>query len=353
MPHPKRHHYLPEFYLKGFLRENLLWVFDREFQQYRQQPPRNTTVIGHYYTTTTETGEPDTSVEAHLADSESEAAPIIGKLDEGKMISPEERVALAYFLALLLSRTPKHAREIEEIGDRFHKVLAKDMFPTVESVAALLKNTGDDASFTPESFFEFVHKEQFQMKAPREFTLNTMLEQSARFYREIAMMNWFVLHADGHTSFITTDSPLGYVIDNEQRRSWEPVLGFASEKVTKLIPLTSQTVLVIGGPGVAFGHFRADRNQVREINLAVAIECERFLIARDEALIRSIVPASKVDRGNPGTRMKVENIPHPIDPLRSYLVSRRVHADEADIPFPIEVLTKASKAARGSGSARP
>jgi hypothetical protein len=50
--------------------------------------------------------------------------------------------------------------------------------------------------------------------------------------------------------------------------------------------------------------------------------------------------------------MKVENIPHPADPLRSYLVSRRVHADEPDTPFPIEVLTKMSKVTPGSGSAR-
>lgn len=353
MSTPKRHHYLPEFYLKGFVRDDLLWLFDRKSQQYRRQSPKNTTVIGQYYTITTETGEPDFSIEAHLSDSESEAAPIIGKLNAGEMISPDERVALAYFLALLLSRTPKHAREIDEIGDRVHKVFAKDMFPTVESVAASLKNKGGNVSFTPESFFDFVHKEQFQVKAPREFTLNTMLAQSARFYREIAMMNWFVLHADGHASFITTDSPLGYVVDDEHRRSREPVLGFASEKVTKLIPLTSQTALVIGGPGVALGHFSADRNQVREINIAVAIECERFVVARDEALIRSIIPASKVDRGNPGTRMKVESVPHPTDPLRSYLITRRVHADDPDTPFPIEILGKGNKTVSSSGSAPP
>lgn len=274
MPSPKRHHYLPEFYLKGFVRDDLLWLFDRKSQQYRQQAPKNTTVIGQYYTTTTESGEPDTSIEAHLSDSESEAAPIIGKLDAGKIISPEERVALAYFLALLLSRNPKHDREVEEIGDKVHKVIAKEMFPTVESVAAFLKNKGDNVSFSPESFFEFVHKEQFEVKTPREFTLNTMLSQSARFYREIAMMNWFVFHADGHASFITTDSPLGYVIEDEHRRSREPVLGFASEKVTKLIPLTSSNSIIdrwpwrrprslLGGPKPSQRNQLSRRDRVR------------------------------------------------------------------------------------------
>lgn len=340
MSSPKRHHYLPEFYLKGFTRDDLLWVFDRNTAEYRRQPPRNTAVIGHYYTTSTESGEKDYSIEKHLSQIEGEAKPTIEKLDAGEKISAEERVGLAYFLALLLSRTPKHAREIEEIGDAVHKSLAKDMIPTVEAAAELLRRSGKDQSVTPESVFRFVHEEQFQMKAPRDFTLNAMLDQSARFYRHIAMMDWVVVHTDGHSSFVTTDSPLGYILDDDQLRSREPVLGFASEKISKLVPLTCRTALLIAGYGARIGHFSVDRNQVREINLAVTVECDRFVIGRDGPLLRSVVPASKVDRGNPGTRMRVENVPHPTDPLRSYLVTRRVRADEPKSPLPLEMVNR-------------
>lgn len=352
MPSPKRHHYLPKFYLNGFARDGLLWVFDRKTAQYRRQPSQDTAVIGHYYTTSTDSGEKDYSIEAHLAKMEGEAKPIIDKLDVGEKISAEERVGFAYFLALLLCRTPKHAREIEEVGDATHKLLAKEMIPTVEAAARLLRKDGKKHSITAESMFEFVHKEKFQMKASRDYTISAMLDQSRRFFKEIALMDWLVAHADGHASFITTDSPLGYVLDDQQRRRREPVLGFASEKITKLVPLTSGTALVIGGPGAGFGHFSVDRNQVREINLAVTIECDRFVIGRDEALLRSIVPASKVDCGSPGSRLRVESIPHPVDPLRSYLVSRRVPADEPDTPFPIEIIkthdTRSSPQSDGS-----
>jgi hypothetical protein len=340
MSAPKRHHYLPEFYLKGFTRDELLWVFDRKTSQYRRQPPYNTAVIGHYYTTLTESGKKDYEIEAHLAQIEGEAKPIIGKLDVGEEISSKERVGMAYFLALLLCRTPKHAREVQEIGDAAHKLLAKEMIPTVEAAAELLRRSGKDSSVTPESMFRFIHEEQFQMKASREYTISTMLDQSQRFYKELALMNWFVAHTDGHASFITTDSPLGYVLDDAQRRSREPVLGFASEKIIKLVPLTCRTVLVVGDYGAGLNHFSIDRNQVREVNLAVATECERFVIGRDEALLRSVVPASKVDCGHPGSRMRVENIPHPTDPRRSYLMTRRVSADEPDSPLPTEVISQ-------------
>lgn len=49
MSKPKRHHFLPEFYLNGFTREGLLCVFDRETGEYRRQAPKNTAVIGHFY----------------------------------------------------------------------------------------------------------------------------------------------------------------------------------------------------------------------------------------------------------------------------------------------------------------
>jgi hypothetical protein len=321
----------------------MLWLYDRKVEAYRKQLPRNTAVIGHYYSTETEDGKKDHSVESYLAKIEGEAKPIIDKLDKGLDISIEERVSLSYFLALLLSRTPKHAREIEEIGDAMHKIVAKEMIPTVEAAAELLRKKGDNGSITPESMFRFVQDGAFQMKASRDFTISTMLDQSARFYKEIALMNWFVFHADGHSSFITTDSPLGYLVKDHLKRSREPVLGFASEKITKLIPLTCQTILAIGKHGTAFNHYNVDRNCVREMNLAVSIECDRFVIGRDETLLRSLVPASKVDRTNPGSRMRVENVAHPTDPLRSFLVSRRVFADEPVTPFPFEIINKKSK----------
>lgn len=37
MPESKRQHYLPEFYLNNFCREGLLWVYDRERNEYRPE----------------------------------------------------------------------------------------------------------------------------------------------------------------------------------------------------------------------------------------------------------------------------------------------------------------------------
>jgi hypothetical protein len=144
-------------------------------------------------------------------------------------------------------------------------------------------------------------------------------------------MDWVVVHATKRSSFITTDSPIGYVVPEEFLRSGEPVIGAGSEKITKLFPLTQTVGLLIGKYGAGLGHLRINRKQVREFNQTVAQEAERFLIGPDEDLVRSIVRKSKIDKTKPATQMKVDNVPHPSDPLRSMLVARRVTSDAPDV----------------------
>jgi hypothetical protein len=334
---PKRHHFLPEFYLNGFARNALLWLYDRQKDEYRCQTPKNTAVIGHYYTFLNEQGEDDYSLENFLSQVEGKAKAVIGKLEARQSISADDRLYLAQFIAFLLSRTPKFERETEQIADSVHKLLAKEMIPTVEAAAQLLRQAGKEDKITPESMFKFVHEERFQVKGSRNNTIQIMLDKAEKVTKDLAFMNWLVVQADERSAFITTDSPLGYIVPEEFQRSGEPVLGLASQKVTKLIPLTQRLALYIGSFGAGFGYAPVcfSRQQVREFNVIVATECERYVIGRDEALVRCVVSRSKVDKSDPGTRIRVENVPHPTDPMRSFLVARRVTATAPDKPLKI------------------
>jgi hypothetical protein len=154
-----------------------------------------------------------------------------------------------------------------------------------------------------------------------------MFELAERFTMGFACMDWLIAHADRRTSFISTDSPLGFFIPERLRGSGKVNLGLLSEDVTKLIPLTQRTALIVGLPGVGFGHCRVDRQQVRSINISVARECERFVLGSEDNLVRAIVQRSKIEGCKTSTRIKIEHIPHPADPSRTYLVSRLVSSD--------------------------
>lgn len=321
----------------------MLWLYDRERKEFRSQSPKNTAVEKDYYAFQNENGEKDFSIEEYFSRTESKAKCTIVKLERREIISPEERLYLAHFIALLMVRTPKFDREANQMADAAAKHIVKHTIPTVEAAGELLrqysekKGENTESKITPESMFEFIHKEQFKLKMNRDFVISAMLEQAEKVTMDVAMMDWMVAHTDKRTAFITTDEPIGFIVPNEFRQSGEPVLGLGSQKITKLVPLSQAVALLLGRCGGGFGHFDFGREQIRDFNIAVAIECDRYVIGRDEALVRSIVKQSKVDKTNPGTRMKVEHIPHPNDPNRTFLVTRRVLADAPDKPIEIIV----------------
>jgi hypothetical protein len=332
MPKPKRHHFVPEFYLFGFTRDGMLSVYDREKNEFRRQPPKNTAVIGHYYAFINNEGETDYSFEGALSQIEGLGKAAITKLNAGEDISPEERVNLAYFIALLFSRTPKFEREIEQIADSAAKLTMKHMFQTAEAVEAHFAAMGRDRSYSAKDFLDFIHDEKYSLVGNRNITIRTMLQQMPEVASMLACMDWLVIHTSSEHAFITGDSPFALLLTDEQRKSGAPV-GLGSPTITKAIPLTRTTALLVGRQGLGFGHADGSRDLVRVVNVGVAAECEQYVFGPDEALVRSVVKRSKIDRSKPGTQLRVDHVLHPTDSNRTLMVARRVSADAPNEPL--------------------
>ncbi len=310
-----------------------MWLYDRKKLEYRRQAPHNTTVIGQYYTTLLENGETDCLVEDLLSRTESNAKPIISKLENGERLEHAERADLSFFIAFLFARTPKFERETHQIAESFHKLIAKERIPTVEAAEIFLAKLDQTTILTAESFHAFIHEEKYRIEGHRNITLDLMIEQARKAAKELVFMDWEVVHAPPKRSFITSDSPFGYIIPKHLRKSDKPILGLLSEDVTKVVPLTQKIALRIRGRGIGLGHIEVNRQELSGMNLAIATECERFLIGPNEDFVRYVVERSKIDSTKPGTQLRLESVTHPTDPRRSFVVCHRVSADNADRPF--------------------
>ena len=333
---PKRHHFLPKSYLDGFARDGFVWLYDRVKNEYRCQQPLNTAVIGNYYVFENKDGQKDYSLENFFSKIEGSAKSTIGKLEGRGEISPEERLYLANFIALLSVRSPKFDRQMNEVADASAKHIVKYAIPNVDAAGTLVKQYSEktgETQITAESMFDFIHQDKFKIQVHRNTVISAMLDLAQKVTFEVAMMDWMVVHAHPSSAFITSDEPIGFIVPDEFRQSGEPVLGLASQKIVKLVPLSQRVALMLGQFGGGFGHMGMHRDQVRFANKLVASECDRYVIGRDKALVQSVVKQSKVDQTNPGTRLKVEHIPHPDDPKRTFLVTRRTLADTPDKPF--------------------
>ena len=64
MNRPKRHHFLPETYQKGFLSDDgYIWVYEKGGHEPRPQQPQDAGVIKHYDRITLTDGSTDSSLE--------------------------------------------------------------------------------------------------------------------------------------------------------------------------------------------------------------------------------------------------------------------------------------------------
>ena len=269
-----------------------------------------------------------------LSQNEGNAKPIIDALIAGKRLTHPERADLSYFLAFLFFRTPKFEREVTQIADAAHKQIAKEGIPSVEAAAKLLAKQGKESSpDAAQGFYDFIHQERFRISGHRNITLELMIEQAKNAAKGLFLMSWEVVRAPAKRSYVTSDSPLGYIVPEHLRATDRPVLGLVSEEITKVIPLAAGIALRIGGYGMGLSHVEASRQELVEINLAIARECDRFLIGPNEDQVRNVVERSQIDTLKTGTQLKVESVTHPTDPKRSFLVTHRVAPENADRPF--------------------
>ena len=339
MSSPKRHHYLPEFFIKGFAEGSSVVVYDRQKREYRRQKPRKIAVIGHYYSYQDEDGTKDDSVEKVLSQFEGRAKPVIDKLDRGERLDEIEHVDSAYFLALLVTRVPRHEREREEIVNLALKHITKQAFKSVEAVQTYFAGTPHAMSDEQaRSFFKFVHEEQYNLKQSRNEAISGMLEQARVVAHGLATMNWVVVHAPEDARFILSDAPVGFITDEAEEKSGEPVLGVLSEKATKVFPLNRRTALLAVTAGLRTAHASVTKEQVRELNRSLVMESERIVIGADGETVRIAIEeaGALLANGNIGSKVRLTDIPHSTDPHRSYMILHRVRPGCDEVPLALE-----------------
>src|SRR3990172_10533671 len=95
MSTPRAHHYLPQFYLKGFSRDDHLWIYDRYKKEFREQTPKNLAVAKDYYTVIDTNGNKNTDIEKFFSVIEGKASAVIKKVERRDLITDKERDILA------------------------------------------------------------------------------------------------------------------------------------------------------------------------------------------------------------------------------------------------------------------
>jgi len=313
----RRHHYLPQMYLRGFADEaDLVWVFDRRKNSYLHQGVINTAVKKDFYTTLGPDGQKSDIAETLMANVvEGPMKGIIEKLDKKNLTwEGEDRAILALFVALLRTRNLAFDKDQSEITEQFHRWWAKAKHRSPKAVEESLREyqdkTGEDMTdVSAQELFEMIRDDQYELKNPRQNNIKMMMSLSLEIAKVLFRLNWEILAAPKGMSFVTCDNPFT-VVPPPFFDDTFCGYGILTPGASTVVPLSRKTAICFYGEGERNRGAVVYKDFLRHTNLVVAANSERFVIAREEPLLRSLVRKGKLDQWQPGPRFQM-NAPDP------------------------------------------
>jgi hypothetical protein len=304
---PRAHHYLPQFYLRGFSRENRLWVYDRYKNEYRNQTPKNIAVERDYYTVTDEKGEKKTDIEKFFSVIEGKASPVIQNVNARNYISTMERDILSIFVSFLKVRVPDFEKSNDEYNEKIIKWMNKFMFCDEYHTKVMLDNyerdTGEKLDIEPDELMRFIHEDEYRIKVNKNFTLGLMLDLGIETAHYLRQMDWLFIYAPKEASFVTTDNPFSLIPPLEYNKFWG--VGLLTKGTVKYVPLTQRVAVLIKDKGDKIEGGNPNRDFVKRLNYRVAADSDRLVIARDEPLLRKIVKVTQINTWKKESRVTV------------------------------------------------
>jgi hypothetical protein len=305
---PKRHHYLPQFYLKGFCRGDHLWVYDRKENTVRKQTPANTAIQTNYYTLEDEDGNRNTAIELMLAEIEGEAKPVIDKAALRQGLSDDDKQILSVFLAFLMNRVPDFEKSVNHMEasvlDRLNDIIFQDEEHAARAIAQYEGDTGQTIDMTPQQLVDFNKSKAYTIHIHRNESLRMMLEMSMKMAKWFWLMDWMLAHAPNETSFVTSDNPLILAAPEDYKPGFWGV-GLLTRGARKVVALTQQVCLVMCDRGDKIAHIDISRDDVRKVNLGITLRTDRFLIGRDHDLVKNLAARARLSEWERKGRIRI------------------------------------------------
>lgn len=297
---PVKHHYVPQFYLRGFSRDgNRLYVFDKKAKEektkYRYQTIKKIAYENNLYTYTTKSRKKET-LEDFFSKIEGKANQVIIKLSQKKDIKPRQRGYLALFVALLWLRTPTSKKETlgaqEELYEKTTRMRFR--FPQQkEKIKKFLESRGkkltDDEIDDLIDFATNPKRSKITLNFPPGYWIKQMLLLANDIYSYLAICNWEIKHAVRKYAYLTSDKPV-LLIPSEKPHPFYGV-GLLTPGVKKTVPLTPSMYLVMHEPQEEpeLVHTQGDKNFYRKVNEWTMRNADRLVFSPDLGKLEKMV----------------------------------------------------------------
>ncbi len=299
---PERHHYIPQFYLRGFSLDNKkLHILDKKSQKpedmYRYQAIEAIAYEKKLYTYRTKDGQTET-LEQAFSEVEGKSKNIIQTLSQRGNISEEERSILSLFISFMYLRTPANKNETLNLQQALmEKMIRMKFHAPKELLMKHYREKGFNGTDTEMENAIDCARDESRSKLVVEFSTEYWLRQMLRLANDIyplfAICDWEVIHSVKRYAFLTSDAPF-MIIPGEEPH---PFYGFGllTPRVKKILPLTSELCLVMHEPreNPVIIHTTADKKFFREINEFIFKHAHRFVFSPEKGKLEKLAKTRK------------------------------------------------------------
>lgn len=277
---PKDHHYVPQFYLRGFgiadkdpKKPASFWVHSAG-KKTRASSTKNEAFEKELHTIHAAGEEPDRSLEHDLVNIEGIHASILKKILEhrgGQTLSHHEKREFAGFVGLQIARTPTHFKIVREFAKAFNEGLKKKIqgdSSHLEKLAAHFPGAKDLPYFDVETAKKWLNDKKLQSHIHLMGIGSLATKYGNIIFEEMA---WLFPIASSGKKYCTSDDPV-IVISKEGNRFHEGL----GHDVQIIFPLSSDVC------------FFADRNMrvspptIEDVNEKVVWQARKFIYSQED-----------------------------------------------------------------------
>ena len=280
MSKPRRHHYLPQFYLNYFTNnEGIFYIYDEQREEIRQQTPINTALKRDLYVIKQTNGENSYLLEEIFSEYESQAKILFEKIKKQEELCYEEKYIMSFFIALMQTRTPS---AIEKTADLFQQITNKHaqiimQFPEFRKRIDSDREKEGLKAFTDDEYKNIC--ENTHLRINPQYALSASVSKIEKLALIYNQQNWLFLCIDRPDRyFITTDSPFMLARDDA-----DTLLGVAIKGVRKLCPITNKILLVIFDKGdkTIYSNI-TNKKYIRDLNMFLFKGRKNYVVATEK-----------------------------------------------------------------------
>ena len=289
---PRKHHYVPRFYLSGFSEGKHLHVLDKRSWRNFSVNVEDAACERDYYMIEVEADGDPAELERFFGTFETSGAQALRQIVESQVLPPDEVLheKLLPFVALMSVRGPGPRDAIERPFAEMMKQIMWLMTSSKEAyennIKKVAEQTGADlSSVTYEEMRDFVRRGEYDIDMGQNFRMRTLLQMLVPVLELLSMRHWSL-------AVSSADSPDLICSDRPVSLSWNraelvhPFFGpgFGVPETMVSMPLNRHLCL-LGVFEEVEPHHVLSAEDVATLNTCTALQATRFVYSKADDFV--------------------------------------------------------------------